>query len=334
MSATPTMKLVKVDFAQIERATGNLRQTEFNTSFHSAEEAPDLETPSEAPASFKRWLPLILRTRQLPPSALQTVTLSRAQICLLLKVLQSTIFTGVLSRVYAEDVEDEIAPSFSNVIFPPEGLFIRLDGCSPKDGRQKVPGKIAVRSVAELILRLTTSLRARNDFTRDLEEGKKEIEIFLLPFNERMMGDREYRVFCAPGGGNITGISQYRWHRPWIFSQRSPRDMERIASTICGGIRSIHRQILADLYNADAVDRLLLAQGFSFDVFFDEGEELQLVELNGFGVRSSCGSALFQWVNDRELLYGSASGVTEFRVAIASKDFAEEGGTAMEVRGC
>jgi hypothetical protein len=62
-------------------------------------------------------------------------------------------------------------------------------------------------------------------------------------------------------------------------------------------------------------DRLMREQGFSFDLFYDEGtERCELVELNTFGVRSACGSCLFQWVEDRKVMYGEEE--AEFRVAV------------------
>jgi len=66
-------------------------------------------------------------------------------------------------------------------------------------------------------------------------------------------------------------------------------------------------------------DKLLLEQGFSFDLFYkEETERCELVELNTFGVRSACGSCLFQWVKDRKVLYGEEEG--EFRVSVDMLD--------------
>ena len=60
-----------------------------------------------------------------------------------------------------------------------------------------------------------------------------------------------------------------------------------------------------DLEETEAMDMLLVKQGFSFDFFFNVGSRTyEYVELNGFGVRSNCGSCLFQWMKDRDLLYG------------------------------
>ncbi|KAK4199502.1 hypothetical protein QBC40DRAFT_281794 [Triangularia verruculosa] len=313
------MKLTEINYREVERALKTPNQTEFNTSFHSAEEAPDLTRPSEAPVSFKRWLPVILSLRNTTSSAppVQTITLSKSQARLLLKTAEGSIQTGTLNRMYAEDIAEEITPLLqSQLVFPPEGLFLRLAACSPKDGAHLTRGKIAMNTVQEIILRIVTSVRARNALHNSLEAGEETFDLFFLPFDERMSSDQEYRVFCPPGGRRITAVSQYQWHKGWRYGDRHIDLRKEKANTILSGIAAVHKCILEDLDEEDELDKLLLQQGFSFDVFFDAGTEAcELVELNGFGVRSSCGSCLFQWVKDREQLYGGTNEL-EFRVAI------------------
>jgi hypothetical protein len=311
------MKLSKVDYGRVRQVLDTPGQAEFNTTFHSEEEAPDLTTPSEAPYSFKRWLPLVLATRNLPPSAVQTVTLTRPQARLLLDTAEGSLQTWTVNRMYADDIAEDIVPVLQNqLVFPPEGLFLRLAACSPKDGAHLVPGKIAFHTVQEVILRLVTSHRARNARFKSLEAGECVFDLFFIPFDKRMRSELEYRVFCPPGANKITCVSQYQWHKPWRFSKEDVSTQQSVAETILDGIKRIHALILEDLNELDPMDKLLIQQGFSFDVFFDEAtKSCELVELNCFGVRSACGACLFQWVKDREQLYGSSDEV-EFRVAV------------------
>lgn len=86
-----------------------------------------------------------------------------------------------------EELADGIAPSFENLTFPPEGLFLRFDACSPKDG---VGGTEPLRSVDDIILRITSSIRARNAIDAILRRMEKTSEImninlFFIPFNDR-----------------------------------------------------------------------------------------------------------------------------------------------------
>ncbi|KAI8948040.1 hypothetical protein F4801DRAFT_558465 [Xylaria longipes] len=298
----------------------------FNTSFHTEREAPHLPTrPSEKPYSFKRWLPLILRTRGLALEDSQVVTFSRQHAQLLLQVANASILSGSINRIYREEIDEEIVPAFESLTFPPEGLFMRLDACSAKDGVQKrpgmpaVPGTSALHSVNEILLLLLTSCRARNALFGTLEGDAEVFELFFTPWNARMRGDREYRVFCPPfrpaDSLRISAISQYRWHREWLFFAPGERRNQAVEK-IVEGIDGITKQIAAELDAEDEMDDLLMRQGLTFDVFFDEERGLvQLVELNVFGARSACGSCLFHWIRDRETLEGHGEPEdVEFRV--------------------
>lgn len=323
------VKFVKIPYTTVKNDIDtNTRPRYFNTAFHTEEEAPGFERPSETPYSFKRWLPVILKSRKHPSSALQVVRLTVSQTRLLVQTCDASIPKGAINLLLAEDVEDVIEPAFLGLVFPAEGLFMRLDACSPKDGVQAVPGQVAVRSSKEIVLRLVTSLRCRNALVKSLGniEGEADggsdrsaAEIYFLPFNSRMMSEKEYRVFCPPGGQIITGISQYRWHKEWMFNDRSDEEQKQVVERIITGARELHKAIREDVDSRRHVDDLLLKQGFSFDVFYDaEHDTCELVELNVFGIRSGCGSCLFQWVDDRAQLYGEGlrGQRLEFRVTV------------------
>ena len=64
-------------------------------------------------------------------------------------------------------------------------------------------------------------------------------------------------------------------------------------------------------------------QGFSFDMLWDDTRgTCELVELNPFGADSPCGSCLFHWIRDWDVLYGNTP--SEFRVAMPTDKGAEE----------
>ncbi|KAK3990491.1 hypothetical protein QBC44DRAFT_341830 [Cladorrhinum sp. PSN332] len=311
------MKLEVVGYDAVKADFDNGTPTEFNSNFHTAEEGPGLPIPSNAPTSFERWLPLIMRSQRLDDDALQVVSLSAAQVRLLVQAAGASVHTRVLNRAYAEDLEDEVAPAFASLLFPSQGLFMRLAACSTKDGAQKTPGNISVSSADEIILQLTTSLRAWSALTNSINARAESFKVFFLPFDGRMDTEREYRVFCAPETTRLTAVSQYRWHKTWRFADRSEGERIAVARTVFSGIRKIHAEIIRDIHADDAMDDLLRRQGFTFDIFFDEAQNrCELIELNTFGVRSACGSCLFHWVRHRDLLYGEQSEEVEFRVTM------------------
>jgi hypothetical protein len=256
-------------------------------------------------------------------SPIQTIRLTRPQTNLLLAATEASLPRLEINRLFREDLAEEIVPLLeARLTFPPEGLFLRLDACSPKDG----VGPAVLRSVGEVMEKVVTSVRARNAMVGWAEEhrvdghghgGKEEgLELFFLPFDARMASEREYRVFCAPGDGRIAGVSQYRWYKAWQFQGLGEQAQGKVVRAIWEGAEEVRGLILEEVGRRnDAEDRLMMEQGFSFDLFYDEDtDKCSLVELNTFGVRSACGSCLFQWVDDRKVLYGEEE--AEFRVAV------------------
>ncbi|KAH0441244.1 hypothetical protein CcaCcLH18_02154 [Colletotrichum camelliae] len=306
----------QVDFSAVKADIDTGKPINFNTCFHSEDEAPDKARTSNEPYSYERWLSLILTSRNLSPDAVQKVTFTRSQARLLYEACSASIQIKRVNLAMAEDLNDEIAPALSTLSFPPEGLFVRLDACSPKDGAHKVPGKLSLHSVDEIILRLVTSGRCRTAL-EDCLAGMKTVDLFFLPFDPRMASEREYRVFCRTGDCRITGISQYRWHQPWRFATSPEGEQNAIIHRICQQAEHLRGQILADLKSEDEHDRMMMAQGMSFDLLYDEDTwRVELVELNPFAIRSPCGSCLFQWIRDRKVLYDENEKKTiEFRVS-------------------
>ena len=130
----------------------------------------------------------------------------------------------------------------------------------------------------------------------------------------------EYRVFCPPiekgSDPGISAVSQYKWHKPSVFQGRfSKKVIDAVLIDVMADIRRIHAEILNELCDND-MDQLLLKQGFSFDVMYqEEAKKCCLIELNGFGVRSGCGGCLFHWVKDMDSMYGTNE--VEFRISEA-----------------
>lgn len=313
-TAIPTMGLVKIPAAIVAAHEEN-----YNSNFHTSTEAPGQAIPSEAPQSFKRWLPLIAASQNIPLSQIQTIALTKTQARLILEAAQSSLHTREPNRIYVEELA-ELALVFATLIPPEGGLFLRLDACSPKDG---VRGTSPLRYAEDIVLRLATSHRAVNSIRACLESDE-EVELFFLPFDGKMSTDKEYIVFCAPPDGRITAVSQYKWHKPNLFAERSDEEIERLMQMVMDGIQDAHQRILEEVKSGvgGEMDRLLLRQGFTFDVMFDEESgNVKLIELNSFGARSGCGSCLFHWLRDWDILYGKdkdkAGGAgIEFRISV------------------
>ncbi|KAH7419380.1 hypothetical protein BKA64DRAFT_650670 [Cadophora sp. MPI-SDFR-AT-0126] len=295
------MKLVKIRSEDVDSDPDA-----YNSNFHTELEAPGLPIPSETPQSFSRWLPLITRSQAIPPTSIKHITLTPPQTQLILDASQASLHTRELNRLYAEELSD-LTSAFHSLSYPPEGLFLRLDECSPKDG---VKGTAPLKSAEQIILRLSTSHRATNAMIRQKDKNGGFVDLLFLPYNAKMDTAKEFRVFCAPPDGRVTAVSQYRWHKPSFLSNKAPGEIDEIVSVIMQDVLRIHGEVMpeAEAGSGGAMDELLLEQGFSFDVMFDEEtQSCALIELNSFGARSGCGSCLFHWLRDMDVLYGKRS---------------------------
>ncbi|KAK1999496.1 hypothetical protein LX36DRAFT_742959 [Colletotrichum falcatum] len=291
-----------IDFAAVRADTADGRATHFNTCFHTEIEAPDKNETSNAPYSYGRWLHLVLASRRLPPDLIQKVTLTRSEARLLYNACNASIQIGRVNLTMAEDLNDEIAPVLSALRFPSKGLFVRLDACSPKDGAHKVTGQASLHTADDIILRLVTSGRCRTAL-EDCLGASTPVELFFLPFDKRMASESEFA--CSVGPRTAGSPASAR------------EDQDRIIDRVSLEAERLRTQIVADLKTNDVTDRLLMEQGMSFDLLYDEQTNgVELVELNPFGTRSPCGSCLFQWVRDREVLYDEENKQTiEYRIS-------------------
>ncbi|MCJ1351365.1 MAG: hypothetical protein MMC33_001349 [Icmadophila ericetorum] len=122
------------------------------------------------------------------------------------------------------------------------GYFMRLDACSPKDAPG---GTKPITTIEEIWRRIACSRRAtagiRNQRERDGVD--QPIELFLVPWNDKMRTELEYRVFCPPPTCEIAVASQYRWLEPWHFTgAKDDAAAEEKAKEVLKWVREVHGQ--------------------------------------------------------------------------------------------
>ncbi|KAL8762675.1 MAG: hypothetical protein Q9184_001382 [Pyrenodesmia sp. 2 TL-2023] len=188
--------------------------------------------------------------------------------------------------------------------------FARLDTCSLKDA---MVGSGPLQDIDDLWKRLATSMRASAGVQALRAAGDQPVYLYLLRWNDKMSSKLEYRVFCAPGNGKITAISQYGWFDKWYHSEETQQRRNEIAKRVFENANIIHQRIM----HHPAMTEGLRKRGFVFDILEDPdaNNATCLIELNDFGAMSGCGSCLFHWIEDAKLLYGLEEAVT-FRVTI------------------
>ncbi|KAJ7916886.1 hypothetical protein B0H13DRAFT_1996823 [Mycena leptocephala] len=271
----------------------------FNTSFlDPALLPPSLATriptalPDPRATFYGRWIDLIVRLRNIDPNVVRTLTLTPYYAKTLLTASTVAMLTGKISNLHKDDLLD---PSPFDHLFPkpaaseasPPRYFARYDAASPKDSPLDAP----LTSPSAVVAQLATSQRSHNSLS-DALALDSPIHIYFMPWDETMDTRREYPI--QPAAQRVTAMNH-----------------------LLEGIARIHGEIM--VYSVEnGTKESFDKEGFVFDVYVhrDAGMgEVQLLELNPFGIASGCGSCLFNWVTDAETLYGNKEEI-EVRLSI------------------
>lgn len=330
--------------SEVEHTLQAIRQPELklqprhNTHFHSLDETRKVlpirehTLPDSQPwVRFDPFVDLIARSQGLDPSEVHTINLPPASLTMVEQYGRSGILLQSLSSSALEDLE-ETFPTRTSEGKPVKELFAssltqffaRISTCSLKDSFYQPRntnssnanlGCGAVTEMRQLRQRIATSARAVEGI-RALRAAGLLVNLFLLSWKNDIKPQNEYRVFCAPDGGAITAVSQYRWFDPWVHYQAGldgKTKMEAEARSVLAGVRSIHRELMA---HPEMSRARLDNNGFVFDVVERRDGGVALLELNSFGATSGCGSCLYHWIRDAQQLYaaGGDEREVEFRV--------------------
>jgi hypothetical protein len=277
--------------------------------------------PEMSTTFYGLWKDLIVRLRNISPHDVHTVVLSpRYATTLLDASTVATLAGGRISELHRDDLLD---PSPFDHLFPAQQsksdaprYFARYDAVSAKDSLLRAP----LTSAQAVVEQLATSQRSHHAIT-DALGTDSPIHVYFMPWDDMMDTRGEYRVFCAPTSAyhphpsRVTAVSQYSWHKRSLLADLPLAQIEAEMVHLLEGIARIHAEIM--VYSVgNGMNERLNREGFVFDVYVHTGtREVQLLELNPFGVRSNCGSCLFHWVADAETLYGGKDEI-EVRLAI------------------
>lgn len=312
------MELEIIPFTTVEHAILEARAemkttNKFNTAQHSHDEiatvvpeSPGFQhvKPSMVPGKYYYWISLIMTSQG--SKEWHVLELSRHLASEILNVFSIWHITGNLNHDYIANLVD-LFPARTLTGVDTRALcgsdwFLRLDLCSPKDGKSGIQ---PARYVVDFVEKLCTSMRATTAIRDILDEGPEtKPRLYLVPYNKDMDPGREFRVFCPPPTGKIAAISQYRWTEPLDIC--IPETAQAYAQKVYTGASEIHREIMdhAEKLEDASILQTIRREGFSFDVAMPPAGQVQFVEINPFGAMSGCGSCLYHWIDDAALLYG------------------------------
>ncbi|KAF7502557.1 hypothetical protein GJ744_005496 [Endocarpon pusillum] len=248
--------------------------------------------PDTSLTHYGFWYPCILGSQHRDRRDVKTVGLTPSYARLLIDASTSARITGQVPETHRLDL---LEPGLFNQIFqrpacPKDGYFLRFDTASVKDTVNAHRG--GVKSPIEVIERLVTSQRAVKAIDQCLVETRP-ISIYFVPFDRTFDPRNDQRRWTERGR-----------HRP----------SHEFMSFLLQRVQHLHHHILdyAKMWDPE-IAQGLRDQGFVFHVRYLAGIDVQLIGLTEFGIASRCGSALFHWLTDAELLYGGRDEV-EMRV--------------------
>ena len=323
-------------------------QSAYNSQAHTAEDIstavskslvrlpPDVvyAWPPPEPYAYGLYANLVAESQRIPPDKRLDLAMPSFIARELLTLQASFLATNHVSdtRVaeVAEDWQDSrtCRSTFGSAFADGAKWFVRLDDASPKDSPTRMP----VTSAKQLVRMLATSMRARAEVERKLEDGR-EIIVFLRLWDGAMGSGIEFRCFIPPlavhaarsrpdgkaemKNWTLSAMSQYTWHRPFPPASTTKSFARDIVETALNGAKCCTAEVLNTAREVGALDELK-KWGFVMDVVVKlqgSGYDVQLVEVNPFGAVSGCGSCLFHWLRDAEQLHGLKDQI-EVRIAI------------------
>ena len=315
-------KTIRIALAA-EKAT-NITQQDYNTSRHTRAEIesalPDMEhvDPADLPyILFSNYIDVVMASRSWDPSYIYRIELDKS-VCRLLDMTSNfALFTGQIPLANADALHESFPADFGSVdiidrfdtideLLQEHPIFPRLDECSLRDA---ITGEGPLENVKDLWTRLVTSRRAMYS-VKYLQKINYPVYLHLLPWDDEMKPELEYRAFVSPGSHRIVAISQYKWQAKWYHAKEKPKVRDNIVGLIMEG----SNEILAEIFNCKGLTNRVKEHGFVFDVVENPvNHRLRLVDINEYGAMTATGACLFHWIVDAKILYGLEDKI-QFRV--------------------
>ncbi|CAH6418994.1 Hypothetical protein HVR_LOCUS181 [uncultured virus] len=240
------------------------------------------------------------------PEGTITIPLSISQCKILADASKIGFLTNERSTLFKEEL-DEIEFYISSSLKGSKIVkwFIRLNEASPKDGRY---GCGPLMSAKEMVTSLATSVRAHRAFLTSLELNQPNI-LYLVPWREDWNEFLEFRVFIHKR--RVTCFSQYIWHRDlgWNASNIAvvaPRIIDYCDNSIIPKVdlESFVVDVTIVIPNPTIINENKIPV-----IIDDTSFSIEVVELNSFGAELASGAALFHWLNDYNIMYGTHNNV-------------------------
>lgn len=202
------------------------------------------------------------------------------------------IHSGKFPRSY-EDERDALAMRITAKhpdIFDGTKYFIRTETVSLKYGQHKAGPYLTMVPILES---LVTSI----DGHTPIHDHTTEVKLYFIPW-ETLSLQREYRGFVCRN--QLTAISQQH-----LYNIMDYADPTREAQLVYNYFMDVIRK------------KITFVESYSFDIAILEGDVPYFIEAQCFGTQYAAGSALYGWVQDHDILYGTDANKLYFRYTVA-----------------
>ncbi len=192
---------------------------------------------------------------------------------------------------YSDDINDEELKQFKNNIEMQMDnntqYFIRLSSTSGKNEKSVKPFSNACEIISHIA---SVKLFVEQEYNRE----NKESYLILMPWNNNINDKYEFRIFVV--GNKLTAISQQNARKLYHYSSEELDIIEYALNNITF-VKSVpYKTYVGDVYiNINT-------------------QTCHLIELNPYGAHSGAGAALFNWIDDYNVLHGTQNDLApEFR---------------------
>ena len=277
---------IVVQTVSIEEIT-KLDKMRYNTNNHYKDGEPPADYKEVCDATnTAKWIDLFKTYKFI------TLDLAPLNARWMIEACRMGIHTGKFPKSY-EDERDALAASITAQhpeIFDGTGYFIRTENVSLKYGQHKAgPYSDMVRIIESLV----TSI----DGHSPIYDNTTELKLYFIPW-EKLSLEREYRGFVC--NNQLTAVSQQHLYNLMVYE-----NPQKEAEIVCKYFTEVMREKITFLEN------------YSFDIAILEGDVPYFIEANCFGTEYAAGSALYGWIEDHDILYGTDPTKLYFRYTVA-----------------
>lgn len=211
------------------------------------------------------------------------------------KTSEISMQTGKFTELYEDELELFLLKYSNkyNHIFDGTKYFVRTENVSMKYGQHKEGPYTNLKNIIESVVSSTHK-------HTPIYQDTTKIKLYLLPWIE-IQPKKEFRVFVYKK--KITAISQQNLYNVLFDKHICYDEIEKEIN--------YYIQIIINYFYQEIINKINL-ENFTYDFALTKNDRPYFIEPNSFGKEYAAGSALFGWINDKDILYQDCENPTVY----------------------